>query len=233
METKDFDPYASFVKDQEYKDFNRVPELKGGEPMRRQALAEYLERFGEHLDPKAAALWEKVTPVLESVNQFPRKLESETTIHKLQDFLASLCTLSIKRANCVFISYRSLDRPLANFLHSHLNAQRKTVWMDIWDPTLTTINAMPLQPPITSLLVAIVIEIALLHCSHLIVVHTRQTSSSVWVPYELGRVKQRHQFASNAAIWHRSTRTPGYMYLVNRFHRTAQWPDFKRWISVI
>jgi hypothetical protein len=69
--------------------------------------------------------------------------------------------------------------------------------------------------------------------THLVVVYTSNTGNSRWVPYELGRAKDRLPRAGNAAFWHDQHPMPSYSYLVQRFDRGKDVAAFKHWISMI
>src|SRR5882672_2540578 len=93
----------------------------------------------------------------------------------------------------LFISHRQADEPYALAI-AHL-AQRHGFyfWLDILDPTLAVAGAQ--TDPRT---IAIIIEMALLNCSHVIAVMTPNTKGSTWVPYEYGRVKKLAPVSSQA-----------------------------------
>lgn len=200
-------------------------------------LKAFLQRYGTNESEVAIGLdvrkqWKILTNLIGSA-------EGEISAVNLPGITTVLDSLSriqrspISKTPVLFISYRSTDRGLANFLRHFAVSSSVNVWMDVYDPCLFAIKSSRLPSHLESLLIAIVIEIALLNCTHLAVVHTRHTSTSVWVPYELGRVKQRLISSCNAAFWYQGTRIPSYSFLVERFHRPTQWLDLKAWIKAI
>jgi len=75
----------------------------------------------------------------------------------------------------VFISYKHTDREVALAVNEHLYRNGIKTYIDVLDVESQTTNQ------ITS-----VITKNLLECSHLIAVVSEQTSSSWWVPFEIG-----------------------------------------------
>jgi hypothetical protein len=52
-----------------------------------------------------------------------------------------------------------------------------------------------------SILIAAIIEMALLNCTHGITVQTASAQGSRWVPYEFGRAKRRWLVSTQVASW--------------------------------
>ncbi len=67
------------------------------------------------------------------------------------------------------------------------------------------------------MVVAAIIEMALLNSTHVMAVITPHTSGSQWVPYEYGRVKDPTPVALQAACWLHNgvsaSTAPEYLYL--------------------
>ena len=99
----------------------------------------------------------------------------------------------------LFISHRQADATQALQIASIAHALNFEFWLDVLDPTLANSTATPLDDERKGLLTAIYIEMALLNCTHLIAVMTANTSGSMWVPYEFGRVKGDSLFDSQVA----------------------------------
>lgn len=85
-------------------------------------------------------------------------------------------------------------------------------------------------------------RMVVLHATHLLVLHTRNTASSVWVPYEIGRAKQRRLTSTDVAFWHApiepppAKQLPEYAYLVNWVTRDPApktMTQIGAWISAI
>jgi hypothetical protein len=103
---------------------------------------------------------------------------------------------------CVFVSRKQQD-----VAHAERIAYRATEagfdhWLDVHDPTLVLVQ-YSLQPtdPRLPILIAATIEIGLLNSSHVIAVHTSSSAASKWIPYEIGRVKDRRLRSTRAAGW--------------------------------
>jgi len=63
-------------------------------------------------------------------------------------------------------------------------------WLDVHDPGLTVINSRLLSPQSQALAVALIIEVALLNCTHVLATITDNSPGSAWIPYEYGRVQE-------------------------------------------
>lgn len=124
---------------------------------------------------------------------------------------------------CVFVSYKSQDRQLALRLAYLCNQEGFEYWMDVLDPNLSGINPQPNSQQ-KSVLVATIIEMALLNSSHVIATITNQTASSQWVPYEFGRVKDQAVVATEACSWVHPIQNPTlaeYLFLCPQYKNEA------------
>jgi hypothetical protein len=80
----------------------------------------------------------------------------------------------------------------------------------VHDPNLKLANRTLLPTdPRYALVIAAIIEIALLSSSHIIAVHTLNGLQSKWVPYELGRAKSRSIVSSQSGGWFKAGLAPG------------------------
>jgi len=107
-------------------------------------------------------------------------------------------------------------------------------WLDIHDPTLRWANTkvVSLGSVAGAILLAAIIEIALLNSTHVIALHTTNSAGSAWIPYELGRAKARKIFSSQAAGWFdppniSPSGCPEYVHLA---HQTASHRDVEDWL---
>lgn len=236
MNTKVFDPYVQkgLLTDllQTGEDYDaELPPLDGRE-ITSVSLSEFTFRYDGWLPVEAEMAWRKL------IGEIDKRLESTDTalpdhawIEAESRIRSAYSLLAVPTR--VFVSYRTLDRPMALQMARYLQGQGKLVWLDVWDPRIAWVKVRRLPKPIESRLVALMVEIALLNCSHLVVVHTRNTGSSAWVPYELGRTKARTPLAHNAAFWHGNYSLPGYAHLVARFERPNDRLAFAAWVSRI
>jgi hypothetical protein len=62
-------------------------------------------------------------------------------------------------------------------------------------------NTLSQTDPRYALIIAGIIEMALLSCTHVIATHTQNSLGSKWIPYELARAKGRRVISSQAAGW--------------------------------
>ncbi len=81
------------------------------------------------------------------------------------------------------------------------------IWIDVLDPYLTSVATVSNFK--NAVATAIIVEMALLNCSHVLAVMTDNTSGSFWVPYEYGRIKERIPFADNVTAWFDASNPPG------------------------
>lgn len=217
--------------------------LRTSEPQR---ITDFLDRFNGF--PLRGDVLERWGRIKVWVERFQAEPDQELLI-KLAELLTELAALqnsppktSLMSTGTLFVSYRSKDRALALRVAHEAIAAGKNVFLDIWDPSLATIHGSALPKPVKSLLTAIIIEIALLHATHLVVVHTSRTASSVWVPYEIGRAKQRTIRSNDVAFWHSplkpppARQLPGYAHLVHQVIRDPApntMNNIRSWISTI
>jgi hypothetical protein len=82
------------------------------------------------------------------------------------------------------------------------------VWPDVHNPTLRWLNANPVGAPVRSLLIAAIVEIALLNSTHVIALHTASSLASRWVPYVLARAKAPGVTSVQAAGWFEDPKKP-------------------------
>ena len=100
----------------------------------------------------------------------------------------------------VFISHQRRDKNRAVTISKLAKKMGFDYWLDVHDPALrlATLNPNP-DPVQQSLIVAILVEMALLNCSHVLAIVTRHTAGSLWVPCEYGRVKSISMFCPFAS----------------------------------
>ena len=75
----------------------------------------------------------------------------------------------------IFISHRKADTHSAKQVDSYLKSKNVSTYLDVLDPTAT--SAFDITKHIVN---------NLNKCSHVIVVFSRNTEGSMWVPFELG-----------------------------------------------
>ncbi|MFO1328125.1 MAG: hypothetical protein U1F56_12270 [Rubrivivax sp.] len=129
----------------------------------------------------------------------------------LDDFLRT--TRARKRSmgprTCrVFVSHQHLDAQRALRIAWLADQNGFEYWLDVHDPVLRLANNSVLPPPVHSILVAGIIEMALLNCTHVISVQTTHAAGSRWVPYEFGRGKEHLLVSDQAASWFDAGLTP-------------------------
>jgi hypothetical protein len=101
----------------------------------------------------------------------------------------------------LFVSHRKRDRDLA--LRAAFLATQKGFyfWLDVLDPTLRLLEYQNWSQQQKAIVTAVVIEVGLLNCSHVLCMVTPNSEGSLWVPYEYGRVKMDGLFSTQAGSW--------------------------------
>lgn len=163
------------------------------------------QRYGGE-DIAGGAAWVKfVQALLENANMLadPDHRALSQFIHDVRDLQRP-----ISRPR-VFVSHRQDVADYAERI-AWLSSRKAGMeyWLDVHDPTLKLASAtVPSTDPRYAVIIAAIIEMALLNCTHVIAAHTAskpptaQWYPSQWIPYELGRAKSRQVYATNAAGW--------------------------------
>jgi hypothetical protein len=132
-----------------------------------------------------------------------------------QAFLGAIHAIRSQRSSAavvhpvVFVSHQRSDLAEAERIAYLATQAGIDYWLDIHDPLLTLAShAISPNDPRYPYIIAAIIEMALLNSSHLIAVHTASSQSSKWVPYELGRVRDRNLLSANAGGWFHPTLPP-------------------------
>lgn len=105
-------------------------------------------------------------------------------------------------------------------------------WLDVLDPTLQVANqTMPAVQQ--ALAIAGIIEMAMLNCSHVIALITKNSAGSTWIPYEYGRVKVGKVWSQEACCWVESTKKASEYYdqatYLQLGHTTKSDSQIKSW----
>lgn len=108
----------------------------------------------------------------------------------------------------VFVSHKQQDVAYAERVAWLADQRGFEYWLDVHDPALNLFTVLPLPPVVQSILVASIIEMALLNCTHLVAIQTAKAAQSRWVPYEYGRSKRRWVISTQVASWFDTGVTP-------------------------
>ncbi len=125
----------------------------------------------------------------------------------------------LPRRPLLFVSHRNRKLDIARALEAVALADRKgfDVWLDVLEPRLNGLPAAPGREDDTQAqALAGVIEVALVNATHVLVVRTKNTDGSTWVPYEYGRVRDDDTLSGVAACWLAEADTgklPAYYHL--------------------
>jgi hypothetical protein len=163
----------------------------------RQVPEELLERYGP--DVAGYAAWRGL------LGQLDRLLDvnaPDPFLEAFDAFLEQLRALPSGPGACrIFVSHQRRDVPYAERIAWRAQQQGFEYWLDVHDPLLQLANRTTLPPVVQAILIAAIIEMALLNCSHGITVQTAHAQASRWVPYEFGRAKQRWLVSTQVASW--------------------------------
>ncbi len=101
----------------------------------------------------------------------------------------------------VFVSHQRKDAFLARRIAWVASRYGFSHWLDVLDPNLARLHGRKLDSRRKAILMAQIIETALLNCTHVVVVLTTNAKASRWIPYEYGRVKERAVATHLALSW--------------------------------
>ena len=159
--------------------------------------AEVLERYDERVLGYQA--WRQLIYML---REFLQREEPDPFLAAFDEFLRQLQQIEEGPSACrVFVSHQRADVPLAERIAYLATQQGFEYWLDVHDPLLQLANRTKLPAVVQSILIAAIIEMALLNCSHGITVQTVNAQHSRWVPYEFGRAKRRWLVSTQVASW--------------------------------
>jgi hypothetical protein len=138
---------------------------------------------------------------IELVEALPRLRDEGGVPEAEQTFFRRTAPLMLEpKPKCLFISHQRKDGDYAKRIACQAHHRHLDYWLDVHDPVLAAVNQMP-GTPLRSLLIAAIIEIALLNSTHVIALHTVNSGGSKWLPYELGRAKAHQVVSWQAAGW--------------------------------
>lgn len=136
---------------------------------------------------------------------FERGLWREGNPEALDELIGTLRTIRMTMAvpPCprVFVSHRQPDTAEALRIARLANQAGWSFWLDVLDPGLAAANANPQLNPAQALLIASIIEMGLLNCTHVVAAFTPNSKGSLWIPYEYGRVKEHVLRSTQAGMW--------------------------------
>jgi len=140
-------------------------------------------------------------------------------------------TLSCPR---IFVSHRQKDDQEGLRIAKIASEEGFQFWLDILDPPATWLSAAKggvVSPRGRQLLVAVVVEMALLNCSHVIALITPEVAGSAWIPYEYGRVKDSGSYSLQAGCWlHPGFSSASWEYLLLGVE-TRNEDEIRAWLS--
>lgn len=141
---------------------------------------------------------------------------------------------SVGQCPRLFISHKQVDYPLALRIAKLAIDEGMQVWLDVIDPTmiwLNTVGKNTFTHRQRQLIIAVVIEMALLHSSHVMAVISPNSKGSGWIGYEYGRVKNLSLFSLQAACWlHPALSYDPWEYLLLGVN-TYDEKGIKSWLS--
>lgn len=129
----------------------------------------------------------------------------------------------------LFVSHRKDDETRAREVATLAQVEGFQVWLDVFDSGLQRTAQASTGTPADALAIALIIEMALLNCTHVIALITPRTPGTYWVPYEYGRVKDSSPHSLRAASWidQHVTYEPEYLELGVK---TRSDDDIRDWL---
>lgn len=197
-----------------------------------------LERFDQVEEARGQEQWrwlvKRVLPLIGRPD--PMGLEHYGQLHSLlEQYIGRLDSLPQPAPApmcCVFVSHKSLDVKLADWIARIAVERGFDYWLDVEDPGLKAVTGAPIASPYQEILIAALVEIALLNSTHLIAVHTARSHTSMWVPYEIGRAKSRRILSSQVSGWFQpgkvTLKAGEYTYLMPRLRYRR---DITQWLA--
>jgi hypothetical protein len=172
-------------------------------------MARYRRIAGHGREIIGASIWEEL---IRELTDLPEKERRDITgrLGEISDrFFATVAPPFARPATpCVFISHQRSDAHRGEWVACLTDHHGIDYWLDIHDPTLIFVNGSSMSSPVRSLLIAAVIEIALLNSTHVIALHTGNSLASRRVPYEFARANARGLTSLQAAGWFASGQSP-------------------------
>jgi hypothetical protein len=131
----------------------------------------------------------------------------------------------------LFISHRQSDKSTALSIAWLANSHRFDYWLDILDPDIAAASGFP-ESYQKAVLMAAIIEMALLNSTHVVAVMTSNVLGTMWMPYEYGRIKDSALVSVIASGWFDSSwqplNTPEYFHLGQQFRRKS---EIESWLT--
>ena len=167
------------------------------------------------------------------VEALPQMQDSEDPEANYEDPLVVLREMQSKRnleqtllCPRVFISHRQADIQPALRIAYLATKKKFDYWLDILDPKIAaTTLPHPLTPYQQAVLIAAIVEMALLNCTHVLAVMTKNVPGTMWIPYEYGRVKDSGLTSVRVAGWFDGSWTvsnmPEYFHLGQKLYNEA------------
>ena len=186
-------------------------------------------RFAEaRIDGETRALWEALLDRLNQPNADLFEIEDQ--------FFADADTISESwraRADCVFISHQRADADLGERVACLADHRGVDCWLDIHDPTLIRLGSASISPLVRSLLIAAVVEIALLSsdsCDRS--AHAKQSRFAMGSLRTCAGQSPEDQVEERSRVVQAAAATPAGLSLDPRRLRAACRDDLRRSRSV-
>jgi hypothetical protein len=197
-----------------------------------------------YVDPEPVGLdeWRKLIERLPGLEAAVGKSEDEDPLLALRMLHRNRSVNLNLWCPRVFVSHRRCDADAALRAAYLANLEGFDYWLDILDPEIA---AASINPSLTdyqrAVLLAAIIEMALLNCTHVLAIMTQNVVGTLWMPYEYGRVKDSALVSVRSAGWFHSSwntlNTPEYFHLGPK-HRSdgdvQSWlaGEFARWLRL-
>jgi hypothetical protein len=178
--------------------------------------------FGETRFPEGTpgleSVWRDTLDRIDELAESPRALHFRTK------------RIRRPREPRLFISHKQADGAKAKRVAWLAKNCGFNYWLDVLDPTIEWLHQAERDEKKRGIMLAAVIEMALLNSTHVIALITRKAVASRWIPYEYGRVKDHRIQSEQVACWvapRQRRLLTEYMYLGDQL-LTEQ--DICRWL---
>lgn len=110
---------------------------------------------------------------------------------------------SLPKNNCprLFISHRRNDKDYALRIAQLASQNGFAYWVDVLDPDLQALANSTFPGRLFPLVIACIIEMALINCTHVIACLTPNSRGTLWMPYEYGRITELPGLNTNTCAW--------------------------------
>lgn len=196
-------------------------------PIGHRAWRELLEGLRAFVGREAAEAYAATGELQEDFDWFLSRCSQD--LHVQQSIVAGRPSPGRQR---LFVSHRHGDTGVAERVACIADEHGYRHWLEMHDPPLAALDRLQGRLPETlrGILIAATIEMAVLNCSHAIMLFGQDAAGSEWIPYGFGRAKRLpFLWTPSAASWvAQCARPPGCAHLATMLGSEA---ELRRWLE--